>query len=132
VSRRRVVYCIATWGDRQFRKSFEKLSADEQVSFLEKLHALERSLENASHPATDPVLRQTYRAKSYSGVVSLKGAALIEYSLGNLTRVIAKYPASKSEDAILLVAVSLTHDHERLKRLIKQGRAEIDGWSENS
>ena len=74
-------------------------------------------------------MRQAFKAKSYSGVVALRGANLLEYSLGKLSRVIAKYPAKEESDDILLIAVTLDHDHERLKRLIKNYRTTIDGWN---
>ena len=131
MSRRRVFRCQSTWSDRQFKKSFARLSPDRQERFLEKLLALQLALESAPHPATDPNLRQSFRAKSYSGVVQLKGAALIEYSLDNLSRVIAKYPAREGSDDILLIVVTLDHDHEHLKRLIKGNRAEINEWEED-
>ncbi|HEV7670470.1 MAG TPA: hypothetical protein VGS22_18280 [Thermoanaerobaculia bacterium] len=130
MSSRRVFRCQSTWGDRQFKKSFARLSPDRQELFLKNLLDLQSALESASHPATDPHLRQAFRAKSYSGVVQLKGAALLEYSLDNLSRVIAKYPAREGGDDILLVVVTLDHDHERLKRLIKANRSEINEWED--
>lgn len=125
---RRVFYCSATWRDRKFQKDFSGLSAGAQEAFLLELQKLAMVLENAPHPATDPKLRQAYKAKSYQGVVVLKSGTLIEYSIGKLARVIAKYPARKESTDILLIAVTLLHDHERLKRLIKENRSEIDGW----
>ena len=52
----------------------------------------------------------------------------MEYSLDNLSRVIAKFPAREGSEDILLIAVTLSHDHERLKRLIRENRSAIDGW----
>ena len=128
---RRVFSCEATWRDRKFQKDFARLNPDAQERFLQALEKLIEDLQDAPHPATDPKLRQSYRAKSYAGVVSLRGAQLIEYSLGRLTRVIAKYPACEGGQDILLIVVTLVHDHERLKRLIKDNRAEIDGWHDS-
>jgi hypothetical protein len=116
---RRVFYCEVTWKDRRFQKDFSRLNPQEQMDFLQSLEKLRKDLEETPHPATDPKLRQAYRAKSYSGVVALKGAQLIEYSLGPLARVIAKYPASEGRPDILLLAVTLLHDHERLKRILR-------------
>ena len=127
---RRVFVCSVTWKDRQFQKQFSLLREAEQTSFLERLALLVSLLEVASHPATDPRLRQSFRAKSYGGVIPLRGAALIEYSLDSLSRVIAKFPAREGSDDILLVAVTLSHDHDRLKRLIRGNRSAIDGWSD--
>jgi hypothetical protein len=58
------------------------------------------------------------------------GGKLIEYRLDSLSRVIAKYPACADSDDILLLAVTIDHDHARLKALLQQHRAEIDGWRE--
>lgn len=129
---RRVFYCTATWRDSQFQKSFSRLRPAEQDAFLDTLERLRNQLEEAPHPATDPGIRQAFKAKSYAGVVALRGATLIEYSLDKLSRVIAKYPACEGSDDILLVAVTLCHDHDRLKRIIKASRTEIDDWDESS
>ena len=63
-------------------------------------------------------------------MVSLHGAKLVEYRLGGLIRVIAKYPARQGSDDILLLAVTLEHDHERLKSLLRQHKSAIQGWQE--
>ena len=125
---RRIFSCSATWKDRKFQKDFAGLSPQAQEEFLRELLTLNAWLEKTPHPATDPQLRQAYRAKSYKGVVVLRSGNLIEYSIGNLARVIAKYPAREGSGDILLIAVTLSHDHERLKRLIKSNRSEIDDW----
>jgi hypothetical protein len=125
---RRVFFCPETWKDRQFQKQFSRLRDAEQAGFLERLALLVELLEVAPHPATEPRLRQSFRAKSYSGVIPLRGAALVEYSLDSLSRVIAKFPAREGSEDILLIAVTLSHDHERLKRLIRDNRSAIDGW----
>ena len=49
--------------------------------------------------ATDPRIRQAFKAKSYGGVIALRGASLIEYSIGNLIRVIAKAVENRSAGA---------------------------------
>jgi hypothetical protein len=100
-----------------------------QDEFLRELQKLIQTLESCHHPATDPQLRQAYKVKSYKGVVVLRSGNLIEYSLGNLARVIAKFPAREGSSDILLIAATLLHDHERLKRLIKGNRLEIDSWN---
>jgi hypothetical protein len=127
---RRVFFCTATWKDPHFQRNFSKLAPFAQEDFLTELEKLRGLLEEAPHPATDPRIRQAFKAKSYGGVVGLRGASLIEYSLGNLIRVIAKYPAREGCSDILLVAVTLCHDHDRLKRIIKNNRTAIDGWNE--
>jgi hypothetical protein len=129
---RRIFFCRETWADRQFKKRLERLRPDERASFLGQLECLYAALVDTPHPATDPSLRQAFKAKSYSGVVALRGASLLEYSLGKLSRVIAKDPATEDSNDILLIAVTLDHDHERLKRLIKDHRTAIDGRDADS
>ena len=65
-------------------------------------------------------------------MVSLKGAKLVEYRLRGLVRVIAKYPARPDTEDILLLAVTLDHDHERLKSLLRQHRSAIEDWAEET
>lgn len=130
---RRVFYFDKTWKDRQFQKDFSGLrpSPKEQDDFLDELKVLIAALENTPHPATDPTLRQKYKAKSYRGVIALKSGNLIEYSLGNLTRVIAKFPARTGSADILLIVVTIFHEHERIKRLLKLNRSHIENWEED-
>ncbi len=121
--------CTSTWKDRQFQKAFNKLDEIGRAAFLAQLEQLYRALETTPHPVSDPKLKQAYDAKPYGGVVSLRGANLVEYSLGPLARVIAKFPASPGTNAVLLLVVTLSHDHDRLKSLIKQYRSDIDSWT---
>ena len=71
----------------------------------------------------------TWKDRKFQKDLVLRSGNLIEYSLGNLARVIAKFPAREGSDDILLIATTLLHDHERLKRLIKGNRLEIDSWN---
>jgi hypothetical protein len=119
-----------TWKDRHFQKDFKALPGRRQLDILKTLKALISAVESSRHPATDPLLRQTYKVKVYSGVVVLKGATILEYSIGPIERVIAKYPARGQGGDVLFLAITLSHDHPRIKRLIKEHRAAIDNWQE--
>jgi len=127
---RRVLLCKPTWQDRKFKKNFTKLPTREQDEILTELSRLASVLATATHPILDSMIQMRYRPGAYAGVVSLKDAKLVEYRLRGLVRVIAKYPARLATDDILLVAVTLDHDHERLKSLLRQHRAAIDEWEE--
>lgn len=127
---RRVLLCDRTWLDRRFKKAFTRLTRQEQDELLTRLSELSAALGMGAHPILDPVIKQRYRPGAYDGVVSLKGAKLVEYRLGSLVRVIAKYPARQGSDDILLLAVTLDHDHERLKSLLRQHRSDIEHWQE--
>lgn len=125
---RRVLLCKTTWQDRRFKKNFTKLASREQDEILTQLRRLSAVLATAAHPILDSLVQMRYRPGAYDGVVSLKGAKLVEYRLRGLVRVIAKYPARQGSEDILLVAITLDHDHERLKSLLRQHRAAIEEW----
>jgi len=125
---RRVLLFNTTWQDKRFQKTFTKLNRRDQDDILIRLSQLSAALTATPHPILDPVLKQKFRPGAYDGVVALKGAKLVEYRLGSLIRVIAKYPARQGSDDILLLAVTLEHDHERLKSLLRQHRSAIQDW----
>ncbi len=107
-----------TWADRECRKDFKRLSGKEKELCEERLEALIVALAGCNHPALDPDLRR-YRPSSYQ--VRRKGEGrLLEYRLSGVLRVIVCY--FEEESVILLVAVTLTHDHERLRRLIQRNQ----------
>lgn len=126
----RRVWLFQNWRDRKFQRTFKKLRAAEQAELLAKLADLAKDLATVSHPVVHPVIRQKYRSEAYEGVITLKGSKLVEYRLGRVVRVIAKYPARPDSDDVLLVAVTLDHDHDRLKALLRQYRSEIQDWNE--
>jgi len=71
-----------------------------------------------------------WKPSAYRGV--LKGCLLYEYRCKGLMRVIARFvdanPERGIEETFLLLTVTLSHDHERMKRLIKQNRSGITHW----
>ncbi len=120
-----------TWLDKQYRKDFEKLRPAEQVRCREHLAELLEALQRCAHPVQDAGLKR-WRPTPYRGIPKIKGEGhLVEYRLPGLFRVIACYfekPGMSIPDVILLVAATLKHDHERLKRLIQGHRHELEGW----
>jgi len=129
---RRVLICNQTWKDRKFEKTFKRLDARKQRDLLERLADLSSILARVPHPASHPEL-QKYRPTAYDGIAQLRGGGkLLEYRLDQVSRVIAKHPACEGSDDILLLAITVDHDHDRLKSLIQQHRAEIDGWRESA
>lgn len=110
-----------TWADREFRKDYKRLPRKERELCEERLEALIGTLASCNHPALDPDLRK-YRPSSYR--VRRKGEGkLLEYRLPGVLRVIVCY--FEAESVILLVAVTLTHDHERLRRLIERNQTDF-------
>lgn len=113
-----------TWLDKSFTKDYKKLSRKEQRSFGERLKELIEALRGCSHPVTDPSLRK-WRPSGYH-LAGRFEARLVEYRCPGTLRVIACYfekDSGEIDDAILLVAVTLKHDHSRLKRLIEGQRS---------
>jgi len=117
-----------TWFDRDFRKQFQSLPVREQEERLGELDQLSRALSSCRHPASDPALA-TWRPTSYH-VHKVEG--LFEYRCKFPMRVIARWIDPSETDAegvVLLVAVTLSHDHRRLKEIIERNRADVRDWT---
>lgn len=115
----------ATWLDKHFRKTFEKLAPAEREERVRQLVELTEALKACVHPVRDPRL-QPFRPTSYRGVTQIPGGQLIEYRFPGTMRVIACYFEAGSEarpsEHVVLMTVTLSHDHDRMKRLIQQHR----------
>ena len=125
---RKVVPFEPTWLDKHFKKAFKKLNARSQRERKAQLIELTEALQNSSHPIQDPKLSR-YRRSSYRGVAQIDGGQLVEYRLPGTLRVIvcffAQGSAAIEEEHVVLMTATLNHDHERMKRLIKQHRREV-------
>jgi len=118
-------YFEPTWFDRETKKAVRKLSTRDQARFEENLGGLLEALAGCRHPALDPSLAR-WRPVPYSGVVQLsKGLRLVEYHLTSVSRVIAGYRESAEVEQVVLLAVTVRHDHARLKRLLQAHRSGI-------
>jgi len=107
-----------TWLDKQFRRDLEARPQRERQQCLDLIAQLLSDLKECRHPVQDPQM-QRWRPTAYGGIVKLKpGCHLAEYRLTRTMRVIACYFEGKPD--ILLVTATLTHDHERMKRLLKE------------
>lgn len=105
-----------TWLDRVFKKELNSLAGREQGSCLERLAELLTDLKSCKHPIQDPSL-QKWRPTSYKGVTNVLGGHLVEYRLSQTMRVIACY--FDERDDVLLVTATIKHDHERMKRVLR-------------
>lgn len=115
-----------TWLDKTFAKDYKKLTRDQQRSFTEKLSELIEALRGCGHPVTDPAMGK-WRPSAYRIAGRIEGH-LVEYRFPGTVRVIACYfetEPGRIRDTILLVAVTLKHDHSRLKRLIEGQRSRL-------
>ena len=108
---------LETWQDRVFVKSVKRLRAKEKATLEARLEMLYGLLSTCRHPITDPQLA-TFQPTPYWVALRTPGIRLAEYRLGPLCRVVAAY-FENTED-ILLIAISVDHDHPRLKVLVKK------------
>lgn len=117
-----------TWQDRHFLKAVEKLTPREREDRAQQVADLVRVLKVSTHPVTDPQL-QRWRPSAYRGVAQIKDGYLVEYRFPGVMRVIACCFEGGADPTlqglILLLTITLDHDHERMKRLIRQSSAEI-------
>ncbi|MBW8874415.1 MAG: hypothetical protein JF614_05590 [Acidobacteria bacterium] len=89
--------------------------------------SLVKVLQVCAHPVTDPRL-QPWRPSAYRGVIQVKGGYLVEYRFPGIMRVIAccfDGSADEYQGLVLLLTITLDHDHERMKKLIRQSSADI-------
>ena len=104
------------WLDRTFKKELNSLNSGEQDNCIRLLAELIDALKLCRHPIQDSNL-QKWRPTSYKGVVAIKGGHLAEYRLTGTMRVIACY--FEDRETILLVVATIKHDHDRMKRLLR-------------
>lgn len=124
---------LPTWQDRRYGKDLRRQSPRDREAIEKDLAELLGNLRIAADLATDPSLaRFKPTAYRYRGLPQLRspGAQLYEYRLHGLTRVIVchfvSHAAVGGEELVLLLAMTVSHDHERLVRLIREHRSSFD------
>jgi hypothetical protein len=113
---------LPTWADTHYKRDLASLDEPSQQAHLARLAKLIETLIHCRHPHKEPALAG-FKPTPYPGVIKLPDAHLVEYRLDKLCRVIACW--FEKEAMILLVAVTLTHDHDRLKRLIRRDKPSL-------
>jgi hypothetical protein len=116
-----------TWFDREFRKAFTRLDLSQQAVFEQQLGDLMEALQACRHPILDAAL-QRFKPTPYRIALPNPRSKLAEYRLGAKARVIARYVIEEQDvvgDEILLIAVTVDHDHERLVTLVKGAKKRI-------
>ncbi|HEX4961335.1 MAG TPA: hypothetical protein VF173_10890 [Thermoanaerobaculia bacterium] len=90
--------------------------------------SLVKVLQVCSHPVIDPRL-QTWRPSAYRGVIQVSKGYLVEYRFPGVMRVIAccfdAIAQASHQGLVLLLTITLDHDHERMKKLIRQSSTDI-------
>lgn len=95
----------------------------------EELRDLALALADCRHPTHDPALAR-WQPSAYH-VPKLSGAGLFEYRCRFPMRVIARWvgpSAAEPEGVVLLVAVTLSHDHRRLRDVLARNRSDLRDW----
>jgi hypothetical protein len=127
-----LVFYRPTWLDRSFKKALQKAPPRERERRERDLGDLLIALQGCFHPTLDPSL-QRWRPTAYKGVARIEGFQFVEYRLPRLMRVVACYSEVENPDRIariILLTATLTHDHERMKRLIRKHRGGLQEYSE--
>lgn len=118
-----------TWLDKRFCKARAKLSPLQRRDCDRQLAELIAALKRCRHPATDPDLAR-WRPSRYSAAGIPGTCRLVEYRLKGLFRVVAAFFVDHESppdrySVVLLVGATLSHDHQRLERLIGSHRAAL-------
>ena len=115
------------WLDRHFKKDFKRLPKTQQEERLRELADLATALSHCNHPTHDPRLA-AWKPSAYHVPRIPSHIRLCEYRCAYPLRVIARWIEASEEEpegAVLLVAVTLSHDHDRLKEIIAIHRASL-------
>lgn len=116
------------WGDRAFKKSLQKLREPERKARLEELTDLVSVLTVCSHPTLDPRLQRWKPSAYHVRSVDSAQVRLYEYRCVYPMRVIARWidpTPAEPLGSVLLVAATLSHDHERLQEVIRKNRQDL-------
>ena len=113
------------WLDRKFRKDYERLAPAEKERRQGEIAALVAALAGCRHPTSDPGLQ-----KWQPGPYRISGLTdLYEYRCRFPLRIIARWIAPSEKNpagVVLLLAATLSHDHERIRLLIERSRGDIE------
>lgn len=108
----------ATWSNPEWRRDFNRLSADQKYVITDSLNRLHSALQECSHPISDPNLQEWEPAKfTINRTQAGWGGEWVKYRLSdrdNRGRVIAVYFCD--DDRIYLVDKTITHDTQHLRR----------------
>ncbi|HYX25639.1 MAG TPA: hypothetical protein VFC23_15920 [Thermoanaerobaculia bacterium] len=118
------------WFDHQFKKDLKRLSKPQQAQRLQEIKALSLALAESGHPTHDPGLAG-WKPSAYHVPKVPADVRLYEYRCAYPLRVIACWVEpceGEPEGAVLLVAATLSHDHQRLKEIIGSHRAGLKEW----
>ncbi|HET9226986.1 MAG TPA: hypothetical protein VFR31_09985 [Thermoanaerobaculia bacterium] len=119
------------WGDRDFKRSLQRLSESDRQERLSELTELVRDLSDCRHPTHDPALQRWRPSAYHVRNVDSSQVKLFEYRCAYPMRVIVRWIDPTPEEpagVVLLVAATLSHDHERLKEVIRRNRQDLAGY----
>jgi len=120
----RAVYCFnPTWEDHHYTKALKKLNPQQQEECFQELEDLIDDLARCKHPKADPIL-QRWNPGPYQRVIKVR-----DIYCGQTMRVIARFIDPAPGGEVLLLAVTLNHDHKRMKRLMKKHEGGVSTWT---
>lgn len=114
---------LPTWKDKRFAKALKALRPSEKDALADELAELIDRIAVCRHPIREPELKK-FRPTPYRLNVG-DDFLLAEYRLKSvkLGRVVAAF--DRTDSVVLLLAITLTHDHERIERMLKQHRRHL-------
>lgn len=118
------------WFDHQFKKDLRKLSKQQQEQRLQEIAGLVAALADCRHPTHDPGLA-AWKPSAYHVPRVAPEIRLCEYRCTYPLRIIVRWVApseAQPEGVVLLVAATLSHDHQRLKEILGNYRTELGEW----
>jgi hypothetical protein len=111
-----------TWIDRTTEDLFRTWPRSEQQRLLKEIEKLFDVLKRCTDPLKDASLKR-YRPTLYHGVIDLDD--IYEYRLGGQTRVVARIKPKW----VLMLTITLCHDHNLMKMLLKVHQGTIAEFS---
>jgi hypothetical protein len=115
------------WFDRTFKRELRRLPQSQQEERLHELAALAVALGECTHPTHDQRLA-SWRPSAYHVPRVSSQIRLCEYRCAYPLRVIIRWIEPSEEEpegVVLLVAATLSHDHDRLKEIISRHRSDL-------
>lgn len=112
---------LACYPGKEFEKGLKRLQPPQRKKILGLLEQLYNNLETAKNLFFDTEMKK-WKPTAYH-VLTKDGVQLVELRCNHTTRVIVRHVGDT--DKIILVAITLTHDHVRLKRHIEAVRSEV-------
>jgi hypothetical protein len=111
-----------TWIDSTTKEIFLTWQKPRRQRLYNDIESLTVALKTCADPLTDQSLKR-FRPTPYHGVIDLDD--IYEYRLSGPTRVVARIKPKW----VLMLSITLCHDHDLVKLLLKVHKDSISGFS---